>query len=34
MRIGLDHLWPSTMPFNGVAPGKRIQPLGQIDLPV
>jgi hypothetical protein len=30
--IGLDQLWPSTMPFHGVAPGKRIQPLGQINL--
>jgi hypothetical protein len=32
--IGLDQLRPSTMPFHGVAPGKRVQPLGQIDLPV
>jgi hypothetical protein len=32
--IGLDQLWPSTMSFHGVAPGKRVQPLGQIDLPV
>jgi hypothetical protein len=32
--IGLDQLSPSTMPFHGVAPGKRVQPLGQIDLPV
>jgi hypothetical protein len=32
--IGLDQLRPSTTPFNGVAPGKRVQPLGQIDLPV
>jgi hypothetical protein len=32
--IGLDQLRPSTMPFHGVVPGKRIQPLGQIDLPV
>jgi hypothetical protein len=30
--IGLDQLWPSTTPFHGVAPGKRVQPLGQIDL--
>jgi hypothetical protein len=30
--IGLDQLRPSTTPFHGVAPGKRIQPLGQIDL--
>jgi hypothetical protein len=26
--IGLDQLWPSTTPFHGVAPGKRVQPLG------
>jgi hypothetical protein len=32
--IGLDQLRPSTMSFHGVAPGKRVQPLGQIDLPV
>jgi hypothetical protein len=32
--IGLDQLRPSTTPFHGVAPGKRILPLGQIDLPV
>jgi hypothetical protein len=32
--IGLDQLRPSTAPFHGVAPGKRVQPLGQIDLPV
>jgi hypothetical protein len=34
MGIGLDQLQPSTIPFHGVAPGKRIQPLGQTDLPV
>jgi hypothetical protein len=34
MGIGLDQLRPSMMPFHGVALGKRIQPLGQIDLPV
>jgi hypothetical protein len=34
MGIGLDQLRPSTMSFHGVAPGKRVQPLGQIDLPV
>jgi hypothetical protein len=22
------------MPFHGITPGKRVQPLGQIDLPV
>jgi hypothetical protein len=32
--IGLDQLRPSTTPFHGVAPGKRIQHLGKIDLPV
>jgi hypothetical protein len=32
--IGLDQLRPSTTPFHGVTPGKRVQPLGQIDLPV
>jgi hypothetical protein len=32
--IGLDQLRPSTTPFHGVAPGKSVQPLGQIDLPV
>jgi hypothetical protein len=30
--VGLDQLRPSTTPFHGVAPGKRVQPLGQIDL--
>jgi hypothetical protein len=30
----LDQQRPSTTPFHGVAPGKRVQPLGQIDLPV
>jgi hypothetical protein len=34
MGIGLDQLRPSTTPFYGVAPDKRVQPLGQIDLPV
>jgi hypothetical protein len=32
--IGLDQLRLSTTPFHGVASGKRVQPLGQIDLPV
>jgi hypothetical protein len=32
--IGLDQLRPSTTLFHGVAPGKHVQPLGQIDLPV
>jgi hypothetical protein len=34
MGIGLDRLRPSTTLFHGVAPGKRVQPLRQIDLPV
>jgi hypothetical protein len=34
MGIGLDQLRPSTTLFHGVTPGKRVQPLGQIDLPV
>jgi hypothetical protein len=34
MGIGLDQLRPSTKPFYGIAPGKQVQPLGQIDLPV
>jgi hypothetical protein len=34
MGIGLDQLRPSMTPFHGVTPGKRVQPLGQIDLPV
>jgi hypothetical protein len=32
--IGLDQLRSSTTPFHGIAPGKRVQPLRQIDLPV
>jgi hypothetical protein len=32
--IELDQLRPSTTPFHGVAPGKRVKPHGQIDLPV
>jgi hypothetical protein len=34
MGIGLDQLRPSTTEFHGVAPGKRVQPLEQIDRPV
>jgi hypothetical protein len=34
MGIGLDQLRPSTTPFHGVTPGKRIQSLGQINPPV
>jgi hypothetical protein len=32
--IGLDQLRPSTTSFHGIALGKRVQPLGQIDLSV
>jgi hypothetical protein len=34
MGIVLDKLHPNKLPFHGVALGKRVQPLGQIDLPV
>ena len=34
MGIRLNKLRPSKSPFHGVAPGKRVQPLGQIDIPV
>ena len=34
MGIGMDKLRPRKSPFHGVAPGKRVQPLGKIDLPV
>jgi hypothetical protein len=32
--IGLEQLRPNMTLFHGVAPGKRVQPLGQIYLPV
>jgi hypothetical protein len=34
--LGVDRseIRPSAAPFHGIAPGKRILPLGQIDLPV
>jgi hypothetical protein len=32
--IGLDQLRSSTTSFHGIVPGKRVQPLGKIDLPV
>jgi hypothetical protein len=34
MGIRLDQLRPSTTPFHGITSVKRVQPLGQIDLPV
>jgi hypothetical protein len=33
MGIGLNQLRTSTTSFHGVAPGKRVQSLGKIDLP-
>jgi hypothetical protein len=34
--LGVDRseIWAGAAPFHGIAPGKRILPLGQIDLPV
>jgi hypothetical protein len=32
--IGLDQLRPRTTSFHGIALGKRVQPLEQIDMPV
>jgi hypothetical protein len=32
--IGLNQLRPSTTSFHGAAPGKHVQPLGLIDMPV
>ncbi|XP_039815116.1 uncharacterized protein LOC120678018 [Panicum virgatum] len=34
MGIGLDKLRPSMSLFHSVVPGKRVQPLGQINLPI
>jgi len=34
MGVDLDKLHPSMSPFHGIVSGKRVQPLGQIDLPV
>jgi hypothetical protein len=34
MGISLDKLRPSKLSFHGIAPGKRVQLLGKIDLPV
>jgi hypothetical protein len=34
--LGVDRseIWAGAAPFHGITPGKRILPLGQIDLPV
>jgi hypothetical protein len=33
-RIDLSSLQAGAAPFHGIIPGKRVQPLGQLDLPV
>jgi hypothetical protein len=32
--VDRSEIWAGAAPFHGIAPGKRILPLGQIDLPV
>jgi hypothetical protein len=34
LRIDLSSVWAGAAPFHGIIPGKRVQPLGQLDLPV
>jgi hypothetical protein len=34
LRIDLSLVWAGAAPFHGIIPGKRVQPLGQLDLPV
>jgi hypothetical protein len=34
LRIDLSSVRAGTSPFHGIIPGKRVQPLGQLDLPV
>jgi hypothetical protein len=34
LQIDLSSIRASTTPFHGIIPGKRVQPLGQLDLPV
>jgi hypothetical protein len=34
LRIDLSSVWAGATPFHGIVPGKRVQPLGQLDLPV
>jgi hypothetical protein len=34
MGIPKSQIRASAAPFHGITPGKRVQPLGQIDLPV
>jgi hypothetical protein len=34
LQIDLSSIWASATPFHGIIPGKRVQPLGKLDLPV
>jgi hypothetical protein len=34
LQIDLSAIWAGAAPFHGIIPGKRVQPLGQLDLPV
>jgi hypothetical protein len=34
LQIDLSSIRASATPFHGIIPGKRVQPLGQLDLPV
>jgi hypothetical protein len=34
LQIDLSSIRASAMPFHGIIPGKRVQPLGQLELPV
>jgi hypothetical protein len=34
LQIDLSAIWAGVAPFHGIIPGKRVQPLGQLDLPV
>jgi hypothetical protein len=34
LQINLSMIWAGAAPFHGIIPGKHVQPLGQLDLPV
>jgi hypothetical protein len=34
LQIDLSSIWAGAVPFHGIIPGKRVQPLGQLDLPI
>jgi hypothetical protein len=34
LQIDLSSIWAGAAPFYGIIPGKRVQPLGQLDLPI